>query len=135
MDNQPALTPAIIFSDSAVRDQVTGKLTLMGIFQRFQSSKIPFMSPPFFATVFVTNTGGEVESLPVTMNIEDSGGQIISTATGHISAGSQAEGNSVPEIAFPLPPTKFKLAGQYKAVVLVDGKRLGYRVFTVATYL
>jgi hypothetical protein len=135
MDSEPALTPAIIFSDSAVRDQVTGKLTLVGIFQYFQSSKIPFTSPPFFATVFVTNIGGEIESLPVTMNIEDSNGLIISTATGHISAGSQAEGNAVPEIAFPLPPTKFKVAGQYKAVVLVDGERLGYRVFTVVTYL
>ena len=134
MDNEPALTPAIIFSESAIRDPVTGKLTLAGIFQRFESAKIPFTSPPFFVTVFVTNIGGEIESLPVTMNIEDSSGQIISTATGHVSGASQVERNSVPEIAFPLPPTKFTVAGQYKAVVLVDGERLGYRVFDVSTY-
>src|SRR5271155_979664 len=132
MDSEPALTPAIIFSDSAVRDQATGKLTLAGIFQYFQSPKIPFMSPPFFVTVFVTNIGGEIESLPVTMNIEDSSGQIISTATGHVSGASQVVRNSVPEIAFPLPPTNFKVAGQYKAVVLVDGERLGYRVFNAS---
>lgn len=135
MNNEPALTPAIIFSDSAVRDQVTGKLTLAGIFQHFQPSRVPFTSPPFFATVFVTNIGGEIESLPVTMNIEDSGGQIISTAIGHISGASQVECNYVPEIAFPLPSTKFKAAGQYKAVVLVDGKRLGYRVLNVTAFL
>jgi len=135
MDSEPALTPAIIFSDSAVRDQVTGKLTLAGIFQHFQSAKVPFVSPPFFATVFVTNIGGEIKSLPVTMNIEDAAGQIISTANGHISAGAQAEGNSIPEIAFPLPPTKFKTAGQYKAVVLINGERLGYRVLNVISYL
>jgi hypothetical protein len=134
MDSEPALTPAIIFSDSAIRDPVTGKLTLTGIFQRFQSPKIPFTSPAFFATVFVTNIGGEIESLPVTMNIEDSDGQIISTATGHISAASQIERNYVPEIAFLLPPTMFKVAGQYKAVVLVDGERLGYRGFNVSIY-
>src|SRR5208283_2026091 len=133
MDNDPALTPAIIFSDSAIRDPVTGKLTLAGIFQRFQSLKIPFTSPPFFSTVFVTNIGGAIESLPVTMNIEDSGGRIISTATGHISAGSEGERIHVPEIAFPLPPTTFKVAGQYKAVVLVAGKRLGHRVLNVTT--
>jgi hypothetical protein len=133
MDIEPALTPAIIFSDSAIRDPVTGKLTLTGIFQRFQAHKFPFTSPPFFATVFVTNIRGEIESLPVTMNIEDSGGQIISTATGHISAASQVERIYVPEIAFPLPPTTFKVAGQYKAVVLVDGKRLGHRVLSVTT--
>jgi hypothetical protein len=134
MNSEPTLTPAIIFSDSAIRDQVTGKLTLAGIFQHFQTPKIPFISPSFFATVFVTNIGGEIESLPVTMNIEDLEGQIISTATGHISGASQVERNSVPEIAFPLPPTKFKVAGQYRAVVLVDGARLGYRVFDVSTY-
>jgi hypothetical protein len=134
MDIEPALTPAIIFSDSAIRDSVTGKLTLAGIFQRLQSPKIPFTSPPFFATVFVTNIGGEIGSLPVTMNIEDSVGQIISTATGHISAPSQVERTYVPEIAFPLPPTTFKVAGPYKVVVLVDGKRLGYRVLNVTTF-
>jgi hypothetical protein len=135
MNSEPTLTPAIIFSDSAIRDQVTGKLTLAGIFQHFQPSKVPFTSPPFFATVFVTNIGGEIESLPVTINIEDSNGQIISTATGHVSGASQVERNSVPEIAFPLPPTKFKVAGQYKAVVLVAGERLGDRVFNVTSYL
>jgi hypothetical protein len=133
MDNEPALTPAIIFSDSAIRDRVTGKLTLAGIFQRFQSPQIPFTSPPFFVTVFVTNIGGKIESLPVTMNIEDSGGRIISTSTGHISSASQVAGNHVPEIAFPLPPTKFKVAGQYKAVVLVAGERLGCRVLSVTS--
>jgi hypothetical protein len=134
MDHEPTLTPAIIFSESAIRNPVTGKLTLAGIFQHFESSKIPFISPPFFATVFVSNIGGEIESLPVTMDIEDSAGQIISTATGHVGGASQVEHNSVPEIAFPLPPTKFKVAGPYKAVVLVDGKRLGYRVFNVTAY-
>src|ERR1700690_3745054 len=114
MDTDPALTPAIIFSDSAIRDPVTGKLTLAGIFQHFQLLKLPFLSPPFFATVFVTNIGGEIESLPVTMNIEDSGGQIISPATGQISTASPDKRGSVPEIAFPLPPTKFKVAGEYK---------------------
>jgi len=133
MDNEPALTPAIIFSDSAIRDPVTGKLTLAGIFQHIHAHRFPFTSPPFVVTVFVTNIGGEIESLPVTMTIEDSGGQVISTATGHISAISQLESLYVPEIAFPLPPTMFKVAGPYQAVVLVDGRRLGYRVLKVAT--
>ena len=133
MDTEPVLTPAIIFSDAANRDPVTGKLTLAGIFQRYESHKFPFTSPPFFATVFVANIGGEIESLPVTMNVEDSNGQMISTSTGHIRANSQIERTNVPEIAFPLPPTTFKVAGEYKAVVLLDGKRLGYRVLNVTT--
>jgi hypothetical protein len=131
MTSEPALSPAIIFSDSAIRDQATGKLTLVGIFQRFETYKTPFTSPPFFATVFVTNIAGKIESLPVTLNIEDASGQVISTATGHVSASSHVSRNQVPEIAFPIPPTLFKAAGQYKAVVLVDGERLGSRTLNV----
>lgn len=131
MNSEPAMPPAIVFSDSAIRDPATGKLTLTGIFQRFNSSQFPFTSQPFFATVFVTNIAGEIKSLPVTMNIEDWCGHVISTATGHVSAAERVERNYVPEIAFPLPPTEFKSAGQYKAVVLVGGEWLGYRVLNV----
>jgi hypothetical protein len=133
MDSEPALPPAIIFSDSAKRDPVTGKLTLAGVFQRFKSSCIPFTSPAFFATVFVTNIRGKIESLPVTMEIEDSSGIVLSTATGEIGAAARVRRHDVSEIAFPIPPTVFVAAGQYKAVVLVDGERVGYRVFNVTT--
>jgi hypothetical protein len=131
MDSEPTLPPAIIFSDSAIRDQATGKLTLAGVFQRFKASCIPFTSPAFFATVFVTNIRGKIESLPVTMTIENPSGEVISTATGHVSAASQVGRNDVADIAFPLPPTDFKTAGQYRAVVIIDGERLGNRVFNV----
>jgi hypothetical protein len=33
---------------------------------------------------------------------------------------------------FPMPSTEFKAVGQYKALVIVDGERLGYRVFNVS---
>ena len=131
MESEPAVTPAIIFSDSAIRDQATGKLTLVGVFQRFKATEIPFKSPPFFATVFVTNMRGKIESLPVTLNIEDADGRVISTATGEISATSQVARNDVAEIAFPVPATAFTKVGHYKAVVLVKNEALSSRTFSV----
>lgn len=131
MEIEPAVAPAIIFSDSAIRDQATGKLTLVGVFQRFKASEIPFTSPPFCATVFVTNMRGKIENLPVSLNIEDTDGQIISTAPGHITATSQVFRDDIAEIAFPIPPVVFKNAGLHRAAVLVKGEPLAYRTFSV----
>lgn len=131
MQSEPALPPAIIFSDSAARDQATGKLVLAGVFHRFVASEIPFTSPAFFATVFVTNIRGRIQDLPVTMNIEDSGGNVVSSATGSVSSKTEIGLRDVAEISFPIPPTVFDKAGHYKAVVLVDNESLGYRLFFV----
>jgi hypothetical protein len=48
-----------------------------------------------------------------------------------ISAALQVARNDVAEIAFPIPPTEFNVTGLYKAVVLVDGEQLNYRMFNV----
>jgi hypothetical protein len=71
MESEPVLPPAITFSDGKIRDGETGKLTLTGIFHRIKTTQFPFIAPPFFATVFVTNIRGGVRDLPVKMNIED----------------------------------------------------------------
>jgi hypothetical protein len=131
MDSEPVLLAAIIFSDSAFRDPVTGKLTLAGVFQRFKSSKIPFTSPAFFATALVTNIRGKFKDLPVTMNIQDATGHIVATANGMVSTKVNVERTDVSEIAFPFQPTEFEIAGNYSAVILIDGEPIGNRTFNV----
>ena len=131
MQSELALPPAIVFSDSAVRERATGKLTLAGVFHRFAASQIPFTSPAFFATVFVTNIRGRIQDLPVTMNIEDSSGNVVSSATGSVSSKTEIGLRDVAEISFPIPPTVFDKAGHYKAVVQVDNESLGWRLFFV----
>jgi hypothetical protein len=128
--NEPAISPAIIFSDSAIRE-AKGKLTLTGVFHSIRASKIPFTSPPCFATAFVTNMSGRIKDLPVTLNIEDCEGNILSSAIGRINSIAEISLKQVAEISFPIPPTVFKAEGDYKAVVLVDGERIGCRVFNV----
>lgn len=131
MESEPVLAPAIIFSDSANRDQKTGKITLTNIFHRFKSNRFPFESPAFFATAFVSNIRGKFENLPVTLSITDEQGNEISKAVGQITTTNAINRNDVAEIAFPVPPAEFAKPGYYQAVVIVDDEVLGNRLFFV----
>lgn len=131
MNSEPVLLAGIIFSDSAIRDQATGKLAVVGIFQRFTASQIPFTSPAFFATAFVTNLRGKIQRLPVMMKIQDTNGYVITSAPGTVSATTGVGRTDVAEITFPFPSTEFRVAGNYLAVVLIDGKPIGARGFNV----
>jgi hypothetical protein len=131
MDSEPVLPSAIIFSDEKIRDQETGKLTLVGVFHRIKTAKFPFTAPAFYATAFVTNLKGGIKQRPIIMNIEDSTGKVIASATGHLAGSGIIAAGEVAEISFPLPPIVFSAAGCYKAVVLVDKEALGSRGFDV----
>ena len=127
MESEPVLPPAITFSDGRIRDSETGKLTLMGVFHRIKTTQFPFTAPPFFATVFVTNIRGGVRDLPVKMNIENDQGTAIATVDGVVTATSIVSLREVAEISFPVPAIKFDVAGQYRAVVFIDGEQIGSR--------
>jgi hypothetical protein len=133
MDNEPVLPSAITFSDDKIRDQETGKLTLVGIFHCIKTSKFPFTSSAFYATAFVSNIKGGIKQLLVSMNIEDSTGKVIATAPGHVGGSGIIALREVAEISFAMRPIVFNAAGHYKAVVLMDGKALGFRGFDVTT--
>jgi hypothetical protein len=131
MDNEPVLPSAITFSDEKIRDQETGKLTLVGVFHCIKTAKFPFTAPAFYATAFVTDIKGGIKQLPVSMNIEDSTGKVIASAAGHVAGSGLIAAGEVTEISFPLPPIVFNAAGRYKAVVLLDKKAIGSRGFEV----
>jgi hypothetical protein len=131
MDNEPVLPSAITFSDEKIRDQETGKLTLVGIFHCIKTTKFPFTAPAFYATAFVTNLKGGIKQLPISMNIEDSTGKVIASATGHIGGSGIIAAGEVAEISFAPPPIVFNAAGHYQAVVLVGKEALGARGFKV----
>ena len=129
-ENLPTLSPGIIFSDSANRDD-TGKLVLGGVFHAMRASGFPFTSPPCFATAFITGLSGRIRDLPVTLNIVDGSGSILSSTIGRINAITEISLRHVAEISFPVPPTEFKVAGHYRAVVLIDGEPVGSRGLNV----
>jgi hypothetical protein len=117
--------PAIIFSDSATRDPKNGKLTLKGVFYCFKTGSLPFASPKCFATLLIANLKGKIKDLPVTMNIEDLRVNILSSVITRLNSIQEVSVSQVANIAFPFPTTIFKSEGQYKAVPIIDGERIG----------
>jgi hypothetical protein len=131
MESEPVLPSAITFSDSKIRDSETGKLTLIGVFHQIKTTEVPFVSPPFFATVFITNFRGSIRDLPVRMEILNKSGQTIAKSSGHVSATEKIALREVAEMSFPIPSIRFDVAGHYQAVVFIDEEQIGSRGLNV----
>jgi hypothetical protein len=131
---EPTLCHGIIFSDTVIREQGSGKLSLIGSFTTYNFPAFPFVAPPFVVTVLVTNLEGRLERFPVTVRVEGA-------HTGHVLASSVAELNTdqaVPrseifEIPVGIPPINYPEAGIYKVKVLAQNEPLGERDLTVRT--
>jgi hypothetical protein len=129
---EPAICPAIIFSDSAIREQGTGKLSIIGSFTHFNSPGFPFLSPQFIVTVLLSNIRGPVERLPVTLRIEAAGSaHVLASVAGEMNVGPEVTQNDTLEIVFPIPPTPFAQAGAYEVNVLVGTEPLNHRALFV----
>jgi hypothetical protein len=129
---EPVVTSGIVFSDYVIRDQHTRKLTLVGIFQRFICSKLPFTAPAFFVTAFATNMRGRVEEMPATLKIENEEGRTLCTTSGRIyTKASIVARHNVAEIAFSVPSMEFRKIGVYHVKVSISREVIGQRTFQV----
>src|SRR5258708_15774037 len=125
---EPVVCPGIIFSDSAIREQGTGKLSIIGSFAQFNSPGFPFLSPQFIVTILLSNIRGPVEALPVTIRIEATGSaHVLVSVSGQMNIGPEITGNEVLEVVFPIPPTMFPQAGTYDVKVLVGSEPINRR--------
>jgi hypothetical protein len=118
-------------SDRVIREEGTGKLSLIGWFDAFITENFPFQSVPFFVTVAVTNIAKFPDELNVVLRIETPG-------TGHVIASSNAnlrrnpESPPIPrsgviEITFPFQSIRFDSPGAYDVVCLVSNEPIGKR--------
>src|SRR5262249_49568445 len=95
---EPVVCPAIIFSDGAIREQGTGKLSLIGCFSHFNAPGFPFLSQPFIVTVLLSNIRGPIEHLPVTLRVETPGSaHVLSSVSGEMNIGPEVEQNQILE--------------------------------------
>jgi hypothetical protein len=132
MDFEPTLLPGIVFSDHVIEDRMTGKRSLIGIFNDFTLPRLPTTVLPYWATCWITNLHGDIEAIQGACRIEhpDSGHVIDSTGVQITVRGGLDRGHVV---AMPMPfdATTFKTAGVYAAVMLIDGEEIGRRAFAV----
>ncbi|MGH8047197.1 MAG: DUF6941 family protein [Chthoniobacterales bacterium] len=136
MNAEPCLLPGVIFSESVIRDEETGKLSFLGVFHTFAFWQFPGTIGPFYVTVEVTNLRGLEAGMNVTCRFEMAdNGQVIASQTGNMRF---APDNPLPlatNIVIDLPMSWQSLAfpnpGPYSVVILADGEEIGRRYFDV----
>src|SRR4026209_956277 len=86
---EAVVSPRIILSDRVIREEGTGKISLIGCFDAFISQGFPYQSPPFFVSVALTNIRKFPKQLDIVVRIE--------TPAGHVMASSQAQATKKPD--------------------------------------
>ncbi len=128
---EPALTQGIIFSDLVIRENGTGKLSLINCFNTFNVQKFPFRTPPHYIVSLITNLKGKIDELNVTARIEMQGtGHVVASVPGHMKFHPDSRplsDNDIIEIPFPVKSYTVPEPGKYTVVILLNSEELGRR--------
>lgn len=129
MDAEPTLVPAILFSDTVIREQGTAKLSIVGSFQFFNAVKFPFLSPPFVVTACFANLKGPIDKLKVSVRIEEpNSGLVVFSAAAEVGfAGAILRPEVSYEVPFGINPVQFPSPGVYSVVFLINNEVIGKR--------
>ncbi|HXD01339.1 MAG TPA: hypothetical protein VN048_18520 [Verrucomicrobiae bacterium] len=131
MNSEPALIPAILLSDMAIREMMTGKVSYIGSFQSFTVPAFPYPVAPFFVTPFVTNLS-DVTTLSLTARIENpENGVVLASSAIGIAFGRPSKRNEIYEIPIPMGSIVFSAPFNYRVVILVNNEKIGDRELAV----
>jgi hypothetical protein len=132
MEIEPVLTSNVNFSDGVIREEVSGKLTLVGTFDHFNANQFPFQAPPFFVTVALANFRGKLDGYKIALRIEEkSSGLVVASAGGEIGSKRDLKPTDSVQIPFHLTGIVFGSEGLYAVVVLAQSDHIGSRDLTV----
>ena len=127
---------AIMLSDYVMKEEGTGKTSLLGCFGRFNADRFPFTAPQFFVTVFLANMSGKPTELNMAVRIEEPKTSMVLSNTGckmELSEDSPPiPKEAILDFTFPFPNVIFQQAGIYDIKVFFDGDELAKRHFVVA---
>lgn len=131
MEIEPIVTPNIIFSDGVIREEGSGKFTLVGTFDQFNAPQLPFQPFPFFVTVSLSNFRGELKSYKIAVRLEEkSSGHVVASSGGEIGSTNVLKPTDTIQIPIRLTGT-FQSPGLYSVVVLAEGDPIASRDFVV----
>ena len=136
MEPEPALSPLIVLSDLVVIEQGTGKISMVGGFDRFTVPQVPFRIGRFFSTVGITNLRGPFTELNVTVRIElPESGHVILSASQKVEftgAPPPITPSTVVNFAIPITGATFPQVGRYAVVALLNNEEIGRRYVEVS---
>jgi hypothetical protein len=132
MENEPIIMPAILLSDSVIREHGSGKLSYIGSFAQWNAPRFPFQVPPFYITPIIANFRRGGAAIPAVLRIEKKGGLSIWSSEGRVTLPE----NNLPDglvIELPTPAigVTFPEPSLYTIQVLIDGEVVGHRDFFV----
>lgn len=135
MESEPVIVDGIMLSDHSIREQGTGKLTLIGIFSAFNAPTLPFPAPLFYVTPFLTNFVPGKEKFSLTIRIEQPDtSHVLASVSGKVNfKKDDIPRDLIIDSTLPVKGATFPEAGIYEAVVFVDDQRLGSRKFRVVS--
>ncbi len=132
---EPALIQGINLCDYVLREQGTGKCTLLGTFHGFASPTFP--SPPrnFWVNVALTNLHGPMKEMTITCRVEASdSGLVIANVSGKMAPTPGVDPSKLmlsPLMAIDIPIPFFNVVipspGVYVIAILVNGDKVGER--------
>ena len=127
MEIEPTIPPGVIFSDGVIREDRTGKLTFIGTFHHINPPGFPFMFPPFFTTVSLSNFRGKLDGFKIAIRLEDkSSGYVVFSASGEINSSNVLNPSDTVQIPFQVTGS-FPQPGLYAVVVLAESEQVGSR--------
>ena len=117
-----------MLADLVIREEGTGKLSLIGCFTNFFSPAFPLTVPRFFIIVSITNVGSS-NGIDLAVRIEDeTRAEIVFSSSGRLNfGGDRIDRNEVFEIPVVVPGATFTHAGTYCIKVFADGEQLDKR--------
>jgi hypothetical protein len=125
MEIEPTVISNINFSDGVIREQGSGKLTLVGTFHHFNVQQFPFQPAPFFVTVAFANLRGKLQGFKIAIRLEDkSSGLVIASASGEIGTTVELKPTDIIQVPFPITGI-FQSPGIYSLVVLAQSEQIG----------
>jgi hypothetical protein len=128
MNFEPTLTQGIIFSDMVIREQGTGKSTLVGTFGCYNLPQFPVQIPPFYATVLVANLTPDVSTLDVAARVENpQNGMVLASTAVKVQFGKPPTRKDVSDVSIPVFNLAFPAPGVYKVVILINNEKIGER--------
>lgn len=123
---EPVLCPGIIFCDGIIREEGTGKLTLVGAFQFFHAPAFPFVIPGFAVLVMVDNLKPGIKELKVTIRLESTdSGFVLGSSFAQITLAEGYDARGTLDIPFRFQQIAFPHPGAFQVTVLVNNEQIG----------
>ena len=132
MSDKLSLSEGLIFSDLAIKEAASGKVSLINVFSHINALAFPFQSPLLFLTMFVSGVAGGVSKIPFKIEVFRVEGNIkISELNGEALIPPGVLETDVNEIVWPMPPMFIQASGSYSVVITASGSEIGKKQFQV----